>query len=120
MRIIEKIALAIIVPMLLLTFTTSIVMAQSVTSSVPSGIPFGGLLAVFVKPNLACPFAHSVVADFVTLQVIGVAVIPGSSQVYQNNNQEKAGSYILGTYIPAPLPCLLPYPVWPISQVGTS
>ena len=118
MKIIEKIALAIFIPVFLLSVSAPLVFAQTATS-IPSGIPFGGIVAVFVKPTLACPFAHSVIADFVTFQIIGVAVVPGS-QVYQKNHQESAGSYILGTYIPAPLPCLLPYPVLPISQVGTS
>lgn len=89
-----------------------------VSEPTPSGIPFGGFITAFVPASPVCT-AHTVLFDFVTMRVIGVAVNV-NSEVYRNYNLVTVGKALLGTYAPVPLPCPLPYQVWSISQVGTS
>ncbi|QQS22680.1 hypothetical protein IPM19_03550 [bacterium] len=84
----------------------------------PSGIPVGGVVAAFVPPTPLCPVAHTIVASFNGAPI--ALTMAHGSQLYPFYNLVKPGTFILGTYLPAPVPCAVPYLIYPIAQVGTS
>ena len=88
-------------------------------TSIPSGWPFGGTVAFAIPSSPICPFAHSIIVDYVSFSTYGVALVPGS-QYYANQKLFVPGTFVVGSIAPFPLPCLLSYPVLPIVQVGTS
>ncbi len=115
---VQKIASVI----LILGIFVSIFMAAQTARAdfvIPSGIPFGGRILGYVPPSLVCP-GHTIVLDQVSFNIIAVAVIPILSQVYMNYDLYTEGKSVLGTYLLPPIICPLPYPILPISQVGTS
>ncbi len=85
---------------------------------ISSGIPVAGVVAAFVPPTPFCPVPHTIIA---TLEGTSVAVaMVSGSQLYPFYDLVKPGTLVLGTYLPAPIPCLTPYLIFPISQMGTS
>lgn len=87
----------------------------------PGMVPFGGRILAFNALSVVtgCP-PHTVIFDYVSLNNIGIAVMP-SSMLYEYYNLFMPGAHVLGEYAPVPIPtCLTPYPVFPIFQVGTS
>ncbi len=86
---------------------------------IPSGIPFFGKVEAFVLPTPTCPFAHAKISGSAINPPMGLALVP-TSQVFANYRLFTTSATVMGTYLLPPLPCLLPYPVVPISQVGTS
>lgn len=114
---VQKIASVVLILGIFVSFFMAV---QTANAQVPSGIPFGGRIIEYVPPTLAC-IGHTFVFDLVTNAMIAVAVLPPpATTVYENYDLTTKGTYLLGTYLLPPLPCLLPYPVLPIVQVGTS
>ncbi len=123
MRKLVKIANAIAIVVIVFASSTVFVGTAS-AQAVPSGIPFGGTIISRVPSTLICPVTHTLFFDFATLRPFGITTVPGST-VYMNYNLQTPGTFVLGTYIPVAVPCVafflgIPYPVFPISQVGTS
>lgn len=85
---------------------------------IPSGIPFAGSVVEFVPPTPLCPVAHTIVANYMTGSPLPITVVP-TSQVYERFNLYTKGTLVLGTFLVPPIPCPM-YPIFPISQVGTS
>jgi hypothetical protein len=83
--------------------------------------PFGGYIMyrdIGTPPPAFCP-THIVVYDFVTDSVYGILNAPGS-KVYDYGNLLTPGVSILGEYVPVTIPCVRPYPLYSLYQIGTS
>lgn len=89
-------------------------------AQIPGGLPFGGLTITYVLPTSTCPFAHTLVYDFTTQNLIGLTETSGVSRVYDNGNFKLAGKFVLGTYSPTPLVCAAFYRLHPLVMAGTS
>lgn len=123
MNFIQKIASAIVVTLLIFGTFTSAVYAQVSLSSLAAK-PFGGIIIQAIPETVYC-IAHTVIFDFTSSVPIGIAKVPTSlsfagSKVYERGNLVTPGTFVLGTMVPTPIPCLLPYPVFIINEVGTS
>lgn len=114
MKFLKEIALAVAIMLTVFSSFVYIVSAQQVL------LPSGGVTSAYVPANLACPFDHTIVVDYITFQPIGLAIIPGFTQIYAKGNVQNPGVYILAQFVPTLLPCVLPYPVVPTFQIGTS
>ena len=97
----------------------AVVPAVTYAQGIPTNIPFGGTIAVYVPPTPLCLIPHTLIFDFISKQPMGIAAIP-TSQVFSYFHLVKPLSFVLGTVFPTPIPCALPYKIFPISQVGTS
>ena len=118
MDIIKHFERLIVAVFIMVTVFSSFGVAKIVNAQVITGVPFGGVITNFVPATPICPFPHSVVAGVPT-GVFGIALVPGSI-VFLYGMLTHPGAFVLGSYLPKPLPCLLPYPIFPIIQVGTS
>lgn len=114
---VQKIASVILILGIFVSFFMAV---QNARAQVPSGIPFGGPVVQYVPPTLVCP-GHSIIYDYLTRGFLAVALLPPPASIlYERYDVVTQGKFLLGTYILPPLFCPLPYPVLPITQVGTS
>lgn len=117
MEIIKHFERMIVAVFFMVIVFTSFGVVKIVKAQVQTGVPFGGSITAVVPPTLLCPFAHFVVAGVPT-GVYGITLVPGS--VVFLYGAFHPGAFVLGSLTPGALPCALPYPIYPISQVGTS
>lgn len=116
-EIIEKVTSVLLLAGVFLILPGHVPLASA--QVIPSGVPFYGSVVSLVLPTPLCPVTHTLILDFATDSLLGIAVVTGS-QVYSHYNLSTSGTFVLGTYVPAIIPCAVPYPLVPISQVGTS
>ena len=84
-------------------------------------MPFGGRILYYDigSPPPAFCLPHTVIFDYVTFSTFGVMEAPGS-MVYRYGNLFTPEVNLLGEYVLVPIPCVRPYPLYDIFQVGTS
>ena len=82
-------------------------------------VPFGGMTVTLVPPTPLCPVTHALIFDFATMKSYGLTLVP-SSIIYLYGLLYQPGAYLLGSYLPTPIPCAVPYPIYPVHQIGTS
>ena len=110
MKKLQMIAIAIFIPVL--TFAFQPTTAQAVD------VPFGGVIIQFVPPiPYVCPVAHTLIFDLKTNALFGLVA---TGRVYEKYDLVTNGKFVLGQYSPVPYTCLLPWPIFPNVQVGTS
>ncbi len=114
MKIFKEIAIALAITALLQGGIFAIARAADGLTT-----PFGGFVFSFVPPSPICPIAHQVLYNYANNTIMGVALTPASSP-HLNYKFYAADVFVLGTVYSAPIPCLLPYPIYPIEQAGTS
>lgn len=119
MKTVKNFAFALVVIATISVSVIPIVARAQLQSQPPGGLPFGGFIGTYVAPNPSCFVGHTVLYDFVRSRLIGIAQIP-TSQIYLNRNLITPGTAVLGTILPTPIPCLVPYTIYPIIQAGTS
>ncbi len=117
MRFIHKIASAIIVMVLIFSSQVSVASALDASSLVVKN--FGGIIISFVPPSPLCPVAHTLIYDYATGTTIGIATV-FSTIVYSHGNLFTPSNFVLGNATQVPIPCVAPYPIYPIIEVGTS
>lgn len=103
-----------------LGFALSGMLVPSRTYATPGLMPFGGPITVvnMFTVIVGCP-PHIVVSNYANMGIpVGLAPVP-STIYYRYGNLVKPGTFVLGNYTPVPIPCLVPYPVFPIAQIGT-
>lgn len=116
MKNIKKIAAAIFVVVLLIS-SSAVTASAQVSSVVVKN--FGGPIISFVLPTPLCPVAHTVIFDYGSNMTIGIATV-FTTRVYQRGNLITPSRFVLGSATRTPIPCAVPYPVYPIIEVGTS
>jgi hypothetical protein len=79
---------------------------------------FGGVNVGYNFNPIGC-VPHTVIFDYVTRGVYGLAPGPGS-EVYKNFDLVTTGKFLLGNRSVIPIPCVAPYPVYNFSKIGTS
>lgn len=72
------------------------------------------------NPSVIGCLPHTVMFDVVTRTVMGLIFQPGASVLYRNFDLATPGKFLLGERFIQPVPCLVPYPVYFIKQIGTS
>ncbi|HAG27599.1 TPA: hypothetical protein DCG61_02365 [Patescibacteria group bacterium] len=118
-QFVQKIASVVLILGIFVSLFMAAQTARAQTQSLPITQPFGGAILFSVPPSPTCGTAHTIIFDFRSMSVRAVAPVP-SSRIYENRNLTTPGTFVLGNYTNTPIPCLLPYPIFPISQVGTS
>ena len=105
-----------------------VIMALMFASLAPSSTPiasavfvasFGGEIVTYVPPTVICPVGHTVIFDYASNSTIGIATVFGTT-VYDYGNLYTPSDFVLGSAVLAPIPCPLPYRIYPISEIGTS
>ncbi len=97
----------------------SLLMIGSSASLVYAATEFGGVILQYVPTTPTCPVNHTLIYDFATNTIFGIAQAPGSI-LYDYGNLYTTGAFVLGNRLLTTIPCALPYPVYPFYQVGTS
>lgn len=118
-QFVQKIASVVLILGIFVSLFMAAQTASAQTQSLPITQPFGGAILFAVPPSPACATAHSIVFDFRTMSVRALAPVP-TTRIYDNGKIAVPGTFVLGNYSVVTIPCLLPYPIFPMTQIGTS
>lgn len=120
MKFLQKMAKAVVIMALMFASLapSSTPIASAATSSVFVAA-FGGEIVTYVPPTVICPVGHTVIFDYASNSTIGIATVFGTT-VYDYGNLYTPSDFVLGSAVLTPIPCPLPYRIYPISEIGTS
>lgn len=115
MKKFKKIAPAILITVITLGFSFPFAKNAEAAKSY-----FGGVIVTFIPkiPDM-CQIPHTLMYDYESKTPFGVYT-SGSSTIYPPFNLGVSGKFLLGEREAAPVTCLLPYPLYLITRVGTS
>lgn len=119
MNNIQKIVATIIVMVLMVSVSAANTSNVSADASSLLIKPFGGVIISFIPPTPTCLIAHTLIYDFASGTSFGIAT-SFNTTVYDYGNLYLPSAYVLGTAERIPLPCAVPYAIYPIISVGTS